>query len=104
MNKAVPLYNEDPLKSYARPVCLPWMEEDPGRNLKEKKKVVITGWGKIKTSLRDIARKQRFGASARRLQYVQLPIANEVCNTDLDLAPYWDPDTKVCAGGKQGKT
>ena len=79
------------------------MEDNPGRNLKEGKKVVVTGWGKIKTSLRDIARKQRFGASAKILQYVQLPIANEVCNTDPDLKPYWNSTTKVCAGGKQGK-
>ena len=104
LNEPVPLYNEDPKKSYVKPVCLPWMEDNPGRDLKENKKVVVTGWGKIATSLRDIARKQRFGASARRLQYVQLPIANEVCNTDPDLKPYWNSTTKVCAGGKQGNT
>ena len=104
LNEPVPLHNEDPQNSYVKPVCLPWMEDNPGRDLKEGKKVVVTGWGKIKTSLRDIARKQRFGASARFLQYVKLPIANEDCSTDPDLAPYWDPNTKVCAGGKQGKT
>ena len=89
--------------SNVRPVCLPWQENDPGRDLKENKKAVVTGWGRVKTSLKDIERKQKFGASARNLLYVRLPIANQVCEDDPDLEQYWDPETKICAGGKQGK-
>ena len=89
--------------SNVRPVCLSWQENDPGRDLKENKKAVVTGWGRVKTSLRDIERKQKWGASARNLLYVRLPIANQVCEDDPDLEQYWDPDTKICAGGKQGK-
>ena len=89
--------------SNVRPVCLSWQENDPGRDLKENKKAVVTGWGRVKTSLKDIERKQKFGASARNLLYVRLPIANQVCEDDPDLEQYWDPETKICAGGKQGK-
>ena len=89
--------------SNVRPVCLPWQENDPGRDLKENKKAVVTGWGRVKTSLKDLERKQKFGASARNLLYVRLPIANQVCEDDPDLEQYWDPETKICAGGKQGK-
>ena len=89
--------------SNVRPVCLPWQENDPGRDLKENKKAVVTGWGRVKTSLKDLERKQKFGASARNLLYVRLPIANQVCEDDPDLEQYWDPETKICAGGKQGE-
>ena len=103
LNEPVPLYDDDPKSSNVRPVCLSWQENDPGRDLKENKKAVVTGWGRVKTSLRDIERKQKWGASARNLLYVRLPIANQVCEDDPDLEQYWDPDTKICAGGKQGK-
>jgi len=103
LNEPVPLYDDDPKSSNVRPVCLPWQENDPGRDLKENKKAVVTGWGRVKTSLKDLERKQKFGASARNLLYVRLPIANQVCEDDPDLEQYWDPETKICAGGKQGQ-
>ena len=102
MNEPVPLYDEDPSKSFVKPICLPWKEDDPGRIFKKDATAVVTGWGKIKTSLKDIERKKRFGASARWLLYVQLPIANDICSSDPVLEPYWDPETKVCAGGEKG--
>ena len=30
LDESVPLYNEDPTKSFAMPVCLPWPEYDRG--------------------------------------------------------------------------
>ena len=102
LNEPVPLYDEDPSKSFVKPICLPWKEDDPGRTFRKNAKAVVTGWGKIKTSLKDIERKKRFGASARFLLFVKLPIANDICSSDPVLAPYWDPKTKVCAGGEKG--
>ena len=103
LNEPVPLFSEDSKKSWAKPVCLPWKEDDAGRDIYDEDKVTLTGWGRIKTSLKDIERKKKFGASARNLLYIQLPVANDVCDKDEQLKPYWDPETKVCVGGKQGK-
>ena len=102
LNKPVLLYNEDPKMSLVSPICLPWNEKDPGRNLKQNTTVLVSGWGKIKTSLSDIKRKKKFGVNTRFLMYVTLPIANEFCSQSEALKEYWDPKTKLCAGGKQG--
>ena len=31
LNEPVPLFTEDPTKSIAMPICLPWSENDPGK-------------------------------------------------------------------------
>ena len=38
LNEPVPIFKDDPTESMASPICLPWSESDPGRNLADKKK------------------------------------------------------------------
>ena len=46
LNEAVPLFQENPSESYANPICLSWLEEDPLRELKEGKLAIVSGWGR----------------------------------------------------------
>ena len=106
LNEPVPLFKDDPQKSSAIPVCLPWSENDPGTNLEkleeEGKKAILTGWGKISVRIADTIRKKKFGVSVPVLRRVALPIANKICKDDPELKQYYDPDIILCAGGKEG--
>ena len=86
LNEPVPLFKDDPQKSSAMPVCLPWSENDPGTNLEkleeEEKKTILTGWGKISVRIADTIRKKKFGVSVPVLRRVALPIANKICKDD----------------------
>ena len=46
LNEAVPLFQENPSESYANPICLSWLENDPLRELKEGKYAIVSGWGR----------------------------------------------------------
>ena len=89
LNEPVPLYDEDPTKSLVTPICLPWRENDLNRTFK---RAVIAGWGNIKTSIKNIEMKRNSPYITREI----VTIANDVCKADPLLAPYWDPETKIC--------
>ena len=106
LNEPVPLLQDDPDKSSVIPVCLPWSENDPGRNLEKIEEdeglAILTGWGKISVKVSDTIRKQKFGVSVPILRRVALPIANNICKNDPELEKFYNQEIMLCAGGKKG--
>ena len=100
LNEPVPLFDEDPKKSLIRPVCLQWRENDLDRTFK---KAIIAGWGNIKNSIKDTETKRKFGTNSPYITRKDVTIANEVCEADPQLAPYWDPKTKMCTTNRGNK-
>ena len=49
LDAPVPLYSDDPKSSNVIPVCLPWNELDPGRDIESwaDELAIVTGWGRI---------------------------------------------------------
>ena len=72
LNEPVPLYDEDPTKSFTTPICLPWRENDLDRTFK---KATIAGWGNIKTSIKNIEMKR----NSPYITSKKVTIANDVC-------------------------
>ena len=106
LNEAVPLFQENPSESYANPICLSWLEEDPLRELKEGKLAIVSGWGRT-------TRKERRGtikslielsAGSEVLQRVRVPIANKEKCERFNSSPedQFDFRIQLCAGGKRG--
>ena len=106
LNEPVPLQKDDPDKSSVIPVCLPWSESDPGRNLEkiedDEGLAILTGWGKISVKVSDTIRKQKFGVSVPILRRVALPIAHNICKNDPELEKFYNPEIMLCAGGRKG--
>jgi len=97
VNEIIPLYGIDgrsTQESTASPVCLPWRENDPGRDLKHDTKLTVTGWGKTES-----------GQSADVLQQVDVPYQDEeVCTDEFQrFGLTIDSSTQMCAGGEHGK-
>ena len=91
LDQSVPLFLEDPKISNVVPVCLPWRPQDPGHDLKDTDKMLVTGWGRI-TNNRDFNRNNllRFNVSTRTLQKLPLPIANNNCSTQYIVGKKFD--------------
>ena len=100
VDRPIPLFSEDSSLSSIIPVCLPWLENDPGRNLAEGELLMFTGWGRTSNNgaVSNInLRKNR--VSSKKLQQVQLPYLSkddERC-TGFDIK-----DSQICAGGEKG--
>ena len=106
LNEAVPLFQENPSESYANPICLSWLEDDPMQELKEGKLAIVSGWGRT-------TRKERRGtikslielsAGSEVLQRVRVPIANKEKCERFNSSPedQFDFRIQLCAGGKRG--
>ena len=106
LNEAVPLFQENPSESYANPICLSWLEDDPLRELKEGKLAIVSGWGRT-------TRKERRGtikslielsAGSEVLQRVRVPIANKEKCERFNSSPedQFDHRIQLCAGGERG--
>ena len=101
LEKPVPLFIEDPSTSYASVVCLPWKSTDPGRNLEEGTKILITGWGRhhndnLKSTQELIAN----GVSSQILRKAVVPVANSKCTEEHTFNI--NKDKQICAGGDKG--
>jgi len=107
LDESVPLYYEDPSKSYAIPVCLPWPEYNENnhpafdvKEFKDKNKTVhydfvITGWGKRWKDLKLELDKQTFSDVLRK---AKVPVTNNIPGcTKLSI-----DSTQICAGGING--
>ena len=100
VDRPIPLFSEDSSLSSIIPVCLPWLENDPGRNLAEGEELMFTGWGRTSNNAavsNTNFRKNR--VSSKKLQQVQLPYLSkddERC-TGFDVK-----DSQICAGGEKG--
>ena len=96
VDRPIPLFSEDSSLSSIIPVCLPWLENDPGRNLAEGEELMFTGWGR--TSKRSLLANRNFimnRVNSKKLQQIQLPY-DEKC-TGFDVK-----DSQICAGGEKG--
>ena len=102
VDRPIPLFSEDSSLSSIIPICLPWLENDPGRNLAEGEELMFTGWGRTSNNGAEsniYIRKNR--VSSKKLQQVQLPYLSkddEKCTgTGFDVK-----DSQICAGGEKG--
>ena len=107
LDQPVPLYSEDPKLSNVHPVCLPWNEFDPGRDIESwaEELAIVTGWGRITNDLdtftEDFTNNK---AGSQALREVKVPIkSTEFCDNvpefrfnDLKF------DKRFCAGAVEG--
>ena len=103
----VPLYSDGPKLSNVIPVCLPWNELDPGRDIESwaDEPAIVTGWGRITNDLEvfteDFTNNK---AGSQALRQVIVPIkSTEFCENvpefgfnDLKF------EKRFCAGGVEG--
>merc|ERR1712079_677431 len=103
INEAILLHQEDRYGSLIEPICLPWSENlEFAWNLKEGQKSIGAGWGRTSNALKmSLKQLHRDKIHVNKLQYLQLPIANEKCSPE-DLF-HIDPAIQICAGGEEGK-
>ena len=107
LNEPLPFYYDDDVKSAVIPVCLPWNENDIGRNLEAGIKLTVTGWGRSTnneyTNRFNIA---NYNVPTTLLQKLDIPLVSEIeC---LRVRHYreklqMDFDLQFCAGGEEGK-
>lgn len=107
LNEPLPFYYDDDVKSAVIPVCLPWNENDIGRNLEAGIKLTVTGWGRSTnneyTNRFNIA---NYNVPTTLLQKLEIPLVSEIeC---LRVKHYrerlqMDFDLQFCAGGEEGK-
>jgi len=77
-----------PKRSIVAPVCLPWLENDHGRDLEKDDGVLASGWGQV-TNLK----KSKSGAE-RTLRKERLKIADKEDCTGIQ-------DSQICAASKR---
>ena len=107
LNEPLPFYYDDDVKSAVIPVCLPWNENDIGRDLNAGVKLTVTGWGRSTndeyTNRFNLA---NYNVPTTLLQKLDIPLVSEIeC---LKVKPYrerlqMDFNLQFCAGGEEGK-
>ena len=102
INEAILLHQEDRYGSLIEPICLPWSKNlEFAWNLKDGQKSIGAGWGRTNNALKNSLKQlHRDKIHVNKLQYLQLPIANEKCGPK-DLF-HIDPAIQICAGGEEG--
>jgi len=88
LEELVPLHTEDPIRSIVAPVCLPWLQNDHGRNLEKNDGVLVSGWGQV-TNL-----KKAKSEAERTLRKQPLKITNNNDCTGIQ-------DSQICAASKR---
>jgi len=102
VDRPIPLFSEDSSLSSIIPVCLPWLENDPGRNLAEGEALMFTGWGRTVSRNSGAAQRRliKNRVNTKVLQQVQLPYLSK----DDEKCSLFDlKDSQICAGGEKGK-
>ena len=101
VTESIPLFSEEPSISSIIPICLPWKESDPGRNLREGDSLTFTGWGRIrlnsKSATKSLLENKIF---VNHLRWTNLPYLsndNEKCSK-LNVT-----NSMICAGGERGE-
>ena len=102
VTESIPLFSEEPSISSIIPICLPWKENDPGRNLREGDSLTFTGWGsnRAKNSKSSAKILLENKINVNHLQWVDLPYLsndNEKCS-NLNVTY-----SMICAGGERGE-
>ena len=102
VTESIPLFSEEPSISSIIPICLPWKENDPGRNLREGDSLTFTGWGsnRAKNSKSSAKILLENKINVNHLQWVDLLYLsndNEKCSK-LNVT-----NSMICAGGERGK-
>merc|ERR1712241_253128 len=80
-------------------------ENDFGRNLKNGDRALVTGWGRTTSRRSSFAQNNllKKNANIEILQYLYVPIANNLCNGEGINKLKIDPQRQICAGGEKGK-
>ena len=101
VTESIPLFSEEPSISSIIPICLPWKENDPGRNLREGDSLTFTGWGRNRAKISEFSKiLLENKVHVNHLQWVDLPYLsndNEKCSK-LNVT-----NSMICAGGEKGK-
>ena len=100
LNKAVPLFEENPDISAASPICLPWDIDNFARDLIKGDNVIATGWGRVINDYdQHVKNVRRHMAGSNILKKVKLPIMDKnVCRGKWGL----DTRKQICAGTVKG--
>ena len=101
VSESIPLFSEDPSISSVIPICLPWKENDPGRNLKEGDSLVFTGWGRTigRNNLNQRQKLIRDKVNSKHLQAIELPYFP---NENENCSKFKLTNLQICAGGEKG--
>ena len=100
VDRPIPLFSEDSSLSSIIPICLPWLENDPGRNLAKGELLMFTGWGRTSNDNQAERLKLiRNRVSSKKLQQVQLPYLSK---NDEKCSLFNLTDSQICAGGEEG--
>ena len=107
LDEQLPFYYDDDVKSAVIPVCLPWNENDIGRNLTAGVNLTVTGWGRSTndeyTNRFNLA---KFSVPTTKLQKLDVPLVSTIeC---LKVKHYKERlqmnfDLQFCAGGEAGR-
>ena len=99
LDRAVPLYDENPKISAASPICLPWKKDNLARDLIEGDFGLVTGWGRVTNDLAEASDNFRTKlAGSDRLKSVKVPVKSKTDCGDFGL----DTEKQMCAGGVVG--
>ena len=102
VTESIPLFSEEPSISSIIPICLPWKDNDPGRNLREGDSLRFSGWGRTTRKNSENAQKKllKYNINQNHLKWVGLPYLsndNEKCSK-LNVT-----NSMICAGGERGE-
>ena len=100
VDRPIPLFSEDSSLSSIIPICLPWLENDPGRNLAEGELLMFTGWGRTSNNNRaELGKLIKNRVNSKKLQQVHLPYLSK---DDEKCSNLTVTDSQICAGGEKG--
>jgi len=101
IDNPVPLFQENSTISSVTPICLPWSKSSHAYNIKDGDIAKVAGWGRTSPK-RFTKRLLKITAGAKRLQELEIPIANDKCSTSAGFGKI-DFNRQICAGGERGK-
>ena len=90
--------------SSVSPICLPWSKNNPGRNVPNGTKVLLTGWGHTTNNhLKQEENLERIKSGSSFLRKVRIPIISvDVCSKTTSSYKDLNTTTQICAGGEKG--
>ena len=105
LNESVPLNSDSPTMSSVSPICLPWSKNNPGRNVPNGTKVLLTGWGHTTNNhLKQKENLERIKSGSSFLRKVKIPIISvDVCSKTTTSYKDLNATTQICAGGDKGQ-
>ena len=107
LDKPLGLFYDDDVESAVIPICLPWNDNDVGRNLSNGAVMTVTGWGRVTNSKHDTKLSyEKHNVPTPLLQKLDVPLVSKVeCLKvrEYRLFLQLDFDLQFCAGGEEGR-